>query len=64
LNDYGTSVNGGAAATDTTYTVPSPDRLIIGAAGYFLGSRLNGYIRRIAYYNTRLTNAQLQALTT
>jgi hypothetical protein len=64
LNDYGTSVNGGAAATDTTYTVPSPDRLTIGAAGYFSGSRLNGTIRRIAYYNTRLTNAQLQALTT
>jgi hypothetical protein len=26
-------------------------------------NQLNGHIRQIAYYNTRLPNAQLQALT-
>ena len=57
------SVNGSAAITGTTNGVPS------GITGLYLGGRslylsvLNGYLRRIAYYPLRLTNAELQAIT-
>jgi len=62
-NDFAVSTNGGTVATDTSGTVPNiTDRLQIGsfpAAGFYV----NGYIRRIAYYPRRLTNAELVALT-
>jgi hypothetical protein len=63
LNDAATTANGSTVATDTSYTMPSPTQLVIGAAGYFTSSRLNGHIRRIVYYPTRLSNEELQALT-
>ena len=61
LNDSNIACNGSALSTDTTCTVPTCQSLVIGS-GPFL-TPLNGYVRRIVYYNTRLTNAQLQALT-
>jgi hypothetical protein len=60
-NDFGCSANGGAAVTDTSGTVPAANIAWIG--GVNGTSVLNGHIRSIAYYNTRLPNAQLQALT-
>lgn len=64
LNDFAIVTNGGAAATDTSGTVPSAiNRLYIG--GSATGAQpLNGHIRSIKYYSSRLTNAQIQALTT
>lgn len=57
---------GALGAVDTGVVVPTVDALQIGAirntappATVFL----NGHIRTIAYYNTRLPNAQLQTLT-
>jgi hypothetical protein len=64
VDDFGFSWNGAAALTDTTLTLPTVQQLDIGNNGALSGNYLNGTIRRIAYYNTRLTNAQLQALTT
>jgi hypothetical protein len=62
LNDFAIVTDGGAAATDTSGTVPSTaDRLDIGCFG--TGTQANGHIRAIAYYNTRLPNTQLQTLT-
>ena len=61
--------NGSAPVTSaSTFTAPSytnmqiggTDNSIFGAAATTL---LNGHIRQIAYYNTRLPNAQLQTLT-
>lgn len=60
LNDVAFSVNGATALTDTTVTLPTPNALAI---GFLFTSYLNGHIRQIAYYNTRLPNAQLQTLT-
>jgi hypothetical protein len=62
LNDFAACIGGGSVGTDNTGTIPIVDRLIIGARP---GSSLilNGHIQRITYYNTRLPNAQLQALT-
>ncbi len=63
LNNSAASSNGGTAVVDTTCTMPT------GILTLNIGNRngnsefKNGYIRRIAYYPRRLTNAELQALT-
>jgi len=61
-NDFAVSLNGGTVATDTVGTLPTVDRLRIGANQ--AGDYLNGHISRLRYYPTRLTNAQLQSLST
>jgi hypothetical protein len=61
-NDFGASFNGEAAVVDASGTVPTVDRLTIGddANG---GNILNGTIRRLTYWPTRLPNSTLQAVT-
>jgi hypothetical protein len=64
VNDFAACRNGGTVTTDTAGAVPiSPTQLAIGD-GFETGNTLNGHVRSIAYYNTRLPNATLQALTT
>jgi hypothetical protein len=64
-NDFAFSINGGAAGTDTSGLVPAnPTRLEIGTQNQTSESNWNNTIKKIAYYPARLTNAQLQALTT
>jgi hypothetical protein len=62
-NNIALSSNGSAAGTDTSATIPTVNQLNIGV---FIPTSvyLNGHIRAITYYNTRLPDAQLQALTT
>ena len=62
LNDFAVTRDGGTVATDNTGTAPALNRLVI---GYYPNGALylNGHIRTIAYFNTRLPNAQLQTLT-
>lgn len=62
VNSFNQATNAVLGVEDTSGTVPSVSQLNIGAneAG---GSIINGHIRRIAYYNRRLTNAELQVLT-
>lgn len=66
VNDFAASRNGGTVATVVTGAVPvaltqlnigTDDRLV---APFYT----NGHIKTISYYNTRLTNTQLQAITT
>lgn len=65
VNDYALATNGGTIFADTT-----TDNLPTDVSSLWIGNRsslnspLNGHIRRIAYYNKRLSNAELQALTT
>jgi hypothetical protein len=62
LNDFASVANGGAAAADTSGTLPTVDRLYIGSSA--IGTApLNGHIRSIKYFPTRLSNAQLVSLT-
>ena len=61
-NDFSASVGGSAAVTDASGTVPSVDRLRIGANQ--AGNYLNGHIARWRYYPVRLPNATLQVLST
>ena len=63
-NDSAVSFNGSSPTTDTTVTLATGiNRLSLGQH-VLLGAQLNGYLRRITYYPTRLSNAQLQAITT
>ena len=62
-NDCADSMNGGAVITDSTVTLPTVNRLTIGDFHTGANTILNGHIARLRYYNTRLTNSQLQGLT-
>ena len=61
-NDFAACLNGGTVQTDTGGTIPTVDRLRLGVDQ--AGNYLNGYLSRVRYWTTRLTNAQLQELTT
>ena len=63
LNDYALSCGGETVKTDTSATVPTVDRIHIGS---YLGSSgfTNGHISSITYYPKRVTNSELQALST
>lgn len=54
--------NGGAISSAATISVATPIQMQIGRA--VAGYLFTGTIARLRYYNTALTNAQLQALTT
>ncbi len=62
-NNSAAAVNGVGSGTDTTVTLPTGitvARIGVGSGG--VANFMNGWIRRLAYYPTRLTNAQLVAL--
>lgn len=62
LNDFGQATNGGTLVTDTSGTIPTVTQIRLGSLASGVSS-MNGHIRTITYYSSRLTNAQLQALT-
>jgi hypothetical protein len=65
VNNFAISVGGAAVTTGTSGTVPVVDRMSLGntfATGGAL-SNFNGHISRIAYYNRRLSNAELRGTT-
>jgi hypothetical protein len=62
LNDLSIAVNGGAEATDTSATIPTPDRLFLGQ-NFASGQSCNGTLRRLTYWPARLPNSTLQAIT-
>jgi hypothetical protein len=62
VNDFIGALNGVLSPADTSGAIPSVNRLGIGSNNA-TGGILNGHVRQIAYYNTRLPNATLQTLT-
>jgi hypothetical protein len=60
VDDFAAVISGGTVGTDTSGTLPVVDRVMIGRYGPTI---MSGTIKKIAYYPSRLTNAQLQALT-
>ena len=60
-NDFSASLNGAAVVTDASGIVPSVNAMNIGS--HIDSTNLNGTIRKIAYYPKRLTNAELQGIT-
>ena len=61
-NDAAGYTDGTQIGTDTSVTVPTVSQIRIGV-GSFSESELFGPIRRVQFYNARLANADLQALT-
>lgn len=59
VNDFAASVNASTVGTDTSGIVPVVIKMDIGT----YDNIWNGTIKKIAYYPLRVTNAQLQALT-
>ena len=59
--DFAGCLNGGAIATSATGTLPTVTNLRLGRLVSI--NHLNGWLRRVVYYPTRLPNATLQALT-
>jgi hypothetical protein len=62
VDDFAASFGGGAAATDTSGTIPTPTRLQIGRG--ISAAVANSHIRKIAYWPRRLSNTLLEQLTT
>lgn len=62
-NDGAFRTDGGTVGTDASVTLPTVDRLLLGSRATSTADLLCGYLRRVAYFPTRLTNAQLQAMT-
>jgi hypothetical protein len=63
-NDFAMSLNGGTVVTDTSGTVPTVSRLVLGATGTVGTNPLNGWLRTLNFYNARLSNATLQSIST
>jgi len=62
-SNFAICLNGGTVATDTSGTVPTVDRLLIGGqAG--ASTYLNGYFMSLDYYPSRISNSSMQAATT
>lgn len=62
LNDCALSLDSAAVATDTSVIVPILTQLEIGTRQ--AANNINGTIKKLAYYPKRLTNTELQAVTT
>jgi hypothetical protein len=64
-NDLAACLNAGTVATDSTVTIPSGlTRFDLGSDHAGFNNVKAGYLRRITYYPRRLSNAELQAITT
>ena len=63
-NNYAACLGGGTVFTNTASSlIPTVTALSIGDIRTTVSNHWVGWIQRITYYNTRLPNAQLQALT-
>jgi hypothetical protein len=61
-NDVAAVANGGAVGTASSWTNFTAAKITLGL-DQFGGNVLNGYLRRIVYYPRRLSNAELQSIT-
>lgn len=57
-NDCAAAINGGAAVTDASATIPTVDRMLIGSDGT---NYLSGWVEKIAFWPQRIISAEVQA---
>jgi hypothetical protein len=62
VNDFSVSYSGSSVLSDSSGTVPQTNQASLGA--WFSNLYLNGHIAKVAYYPKRLSNTELQGLTT
>jgi len=62
-NNSNAAANGTLGTLDTVCSIPAVNQLRIGTSGSGGSAHLAGTIKKIAYYPVRVTDAQLQALT-
>ena len=62
-NDFAATYNGGTVATDASGTMPTVTTIYVGSSNGG-AAFLNGHIKRLTYFPTRRSNADLQVLTT
>ena len=62
-NDFGVFAPGGLSNTDNGGLIHTANSFAIGTNNTSLSEHLNGHLKQVIYYPTRLTNAQLQSLT-
>ena len=62
VNNFAASLNGGSAIIDTSGNIPTKASVLY-LGGTFNGYEMNGHLRSLKYYPRRLTNTQLQELT-
>ena len=62
VNDFAMSVNGGSPSTDTAGSLPT-GLTTLSLGNNITGNYLSGWLKRLAYYPRRLTNAELQSIT-
>lgn len=62
-NDFAFQYEEDATLTDVAGTVPTIDRLLLGRHPNGAAWPMNGWVRRLTYYPSRLSDAQLKALT-
>ena len=60
FNDFSVSVNGGTPVTDTSGTLPTVDRLMLGRTQ--AGEYLNGALARVVGWRELLADSTLQEL--
>jgi len=62
LNDLAFALNGAAAQTDNTATLPTLNQMTIGTRAVFVNTnQYSGWLQKLNYYPQRLTNAEVQA---
>ena len=59
LNDIDFALNGTLGTQDTSATIPTPTQLSIGATA--IGSYLNGWVKKLNYWNINITQSEVQA---
>lgn len=63
-NDFAGCLNGGTVVTDASGSIPTVTTLDIGGLGNIGGSRFSGWLQRVQMWPRRLSNLELQRLTT
>lgn len=63
-NDIATCTNGGAVSADSSATIPTVSTLWLNGGSGGVAEAAPSYIRKAAYISRRMTNAEIQALTT
>lgn len=64
VNDFATSLNAAAASTDTSGTLPTPTKLVLGEQNGTVANNASMILAKLKYWPTRMSDARLAAIST